>query len=400
MPKSCAIPGCHSKHDSTGKTLLVGVTCTPILAQWWRDAPWNVFGSSSSLQDTHICVTHFREDQLKRNGEALLVKANSVPSINLPTNKIELGLPESKQGPLPADGCDPLQVHCRFCGVKQKYPIQNHLGDLMESEELLQLCLGSGRFLEGLPTGVCNKCLHIVKSTTNFIKDCKLAQHKLQKMFSESSQQTVGLFIKGENEIEIDHCFEMSDSVSSNELDDSHIDNETTPFLEVEDEIQNNLVNYDLPDPLVLDRRVLSEPCPTEGLYKCSTCQRSFNRKRALDAHKESIHEGRVFSCKICGKTMGWRKTLQRHMKSHEENYYKHKCIICLKLFSRPSHLRLHMTTHSGEKVRCPLCSSGFRCNYNLGEHLKKIHKMDSISSKIMVQQVKSQSCGSTSQVV
>lgn len=319
----------------------------------------------------------------------------------------------------PADEVfNPLLIVCRFCSKKQSNPIRNHLEDLVESEELLQLCLGRGRFLEGFPSGVCDYCLDMIKITTNFIKDCEKAQEKLQKMFFGTSQQMVDSFEEGEScEPELEREFGGSFAVPETVItfDDStefgDMNHETMdlgnddPLVGFEDEEddddddddENEEDGIESGEVKYVGHQMTTKSNSTgqtsskkrsgeEGEVHCTLCGQKFNRKRGLKAHMESIHEKKTFSCRICGKTMGWRKTLQRHMKSHEEGYYKHKCDLCDKMFSRPSHLRLHMSKHTGEKVRCPICGNGLRCNYKLGEHLTKVHKLDPLTAKSYVQ--------------
>ncbi|XP_055589087.1 transcription factor Ouib-like [Uranotaenia lowii] len=410
MSKICAIPGCPSEVE---KTTLFSITSTPALTKWWQNCPWNgnrymadnKEGVVSSRPKVQICVAHFRPNELDRSKSILRIAATAVPTINLPQNlKTEF--------PIDTGTGNPVLLYCRFCARKQHQPIENHLENLVESEDLLQLCLGRGRFLEGFPSGVCDPCLKIIRVSSSFIRNCEKAQEKLQKMFFGTAQQQADSFQEEEDEdaqsftmpeaiVSLDEYEEPRLNIAKSDLEDPLGDDDDD-----DDDYDDYKVNSDnvnlMHNLLALPGSIKSElmqpvgkatssgegsSANSEGEIKCQECNRTFNRKRALKAHMESLHEGRVFTCKICGKSMGWRKTLQRHMKSHEENYYKHKCEICDKSFSRPSHLKLHMTKHTGVKVRCPLCSSGCRCNYKLVEHIVKIHHMDHETAKMYAQQ-------------
>uniref|UniRef100_A0A8C5ZVA7 C2H2-type domain-containing protein n=1 Tax=Marmota marmota marmota TaxID=9994 RepID=A0A8C5ZVA7_MARMA len=49
-----------------------------------------------------------------------------------------------------------------------------------------------------------------------------------------------------------------------------------------------------------------------------------------------------------------------------------HKCDECGKAFSRPSYLRTHVKTHSGEKpYACRFCGKTFLRSYSLTEHIR-----------------------------
>lgn len=390
MTEGCAIPGCPSQY---GKTTLFGICNNPEMAEWWKTTPWSSRrGNKLTPQRTQICVLHFHEDQLDRSHRVPRLMPNAVPSVNIPSTSQpqDMDKPDlanesemyTNNDPL-TDNCSLLLIYCRFCGKKQKTPIQNHLEDLVQSEELLQLCLGRGRFLEGFPNGVCDHCLKAINVTTQFIQNCEKAQEKLQKMFFGTTQQMADSFeAEEEQQDELDNSFLIPEAeVLFHEPEESNVKVEE---LDIDD--GDPLDEYEEDEKEFENAEQGTAAQDPEGAIQCDVCKRTFNRKRALKAHMESIHEKRTFSCKICGKTMGWRKTLQRHMKSHEENYYKHKCDLCDKTFSRPSHLRLHMIKHTGEKIRCPLCTSGYRCNYKLSEHLVKAHQLELDVAKLWVQ--------------
>ncbi|XP_055641468.1 zinc finger protein 32-like [Toxorhynchites rutilus septentrionalis] len=384
MSQYCAMPGCQSQ---IGKTIFFSVTCTAVLSEWWTlyNGGMTWYSKRDNVASLpYICIDHFRPDQLERAyGQLPRLREDAVPSIAVAVKEEEeLILPSEHQEevePLAAH-YDSLLVYCRFCGKKQKQPITNHIEDTVESEDLLQLCLGRGRFVEGFPTGVCDHCLVMIRVATSFISDCGKAQETLQHIFFGTTRQMEDpLEMEDEENSEEDASFTLPD-VTPSKPDDP------CGFRERVEQ-KHAIVGDDRKMSFTVAHSTNGGIPGEASNIRCNLCNKTFKRRVALTAHMESIHEKRTFTCPTCGKTMGWRKTLQRHMKSHEENFQKYNCGVCEKTFSRLSHLRLHMVKHTGQKINCPLCGSGQRCKFKLVEHIIKMHQLDKESAKMWAEQ-------------
>lgn len=111
----------------------------------------------------------------------------------------------------------------------------------------------------------------------------------------------------------------------------------------------------------------------------------------SIEIAKAPIRKKKVYECKLCDKTFGYKHVLQNHEKIHsgEKGY---RCEQCNKRFRRDHHLKVHMRLHSGEKpYSCdfPMCNRDFVQVANLRRHLKthehgdlKIHKKMLVSEK------------------
>ena len=53
-----------------------------------------------------------------------------------------------------------------------------------------------------------------------------------------------------------------------------------------------------------------------ERPYKCDQCDQTFCYSNALKEHKDTIHEGVMFTCQYCSKQMNRIANLNKHMVS------------------------------------------------------------------------------------
>ncbi|XP_077335053.1 uncharacterized protein LOC143979339 isoform X2 [Lithobates pipiens] len=101
----------------------------------------------------------------------------------------------------------------------------------------------------------------------------------------------------------------------------------------------------------------------------CEVCGKVLGSKRTLDKHLQ-IHTGeRPHACDECDKRFSCQSHLDAHMRTHigERPY---KCNKCDRRFFNHQHLVLHQVVHTGEKpYSCPVCGKGFTRQSSVVKH-------------------------------
>ncbi|KAG8230517.1 hypothetical protein J437_LFUL010037 [Ladona fulva] len=94
----------------------------------------------------------------------------------------------------------------------------------------------------------------------------------------------------------------------------------------------------------------------------------------SLASQSASEDDPSKFVCRICSKSFGLQRLLNRHMKCHSD-VKRYLCTFCGKGFNDTFDLKRHTRTHTGVRpYKCNLCEKSFTQRCSLESHCLKVH--------------------------
>ena len=105
--------------------------------------------------------------------------------------------------------------------------------------------------------------------------------------------------------------------------------------------------------------------------YSCQICDQSFTISGQLKSHQKKHIQGNLISCETCNITFSKTYNLEKHNKIYHSGWSRLNCKLCKKSYTSTRDLKLHITSHTGERpYLCTECPKTYRLPNHLKEHL------------------------------
>ncbi|GIY82577.1 protein glass [Caerostris darwini] len=130
------------------------------------------------------------------------------------------------------------------------------------------------------------------------------------------------------------------------------------------------ITNADSPPPPLLNPEPDGSNSPGK-MNLCRICGKTYARPSTLKTHMRTHSGERPYRCATCDKSFSQAANLTAHARTHSGEK-PFRCHVCDRRFSQSSSVTTHMRTHSGERpYRCYMCKKSFSDSSTLTKHVR-----------------------------
>lgn len=241
--------------------------------------------------------------------------------------------------------------------------------------------------------GICLECVERLRIAYNFRETVLLSQQMLQEDDNKIKSSLEEGSVQDESNSE-SICGESSDVVIKQEESEILGDNSNSDVLEklckeLQIDIKKQLKNHS--DELITqectlcnekfdNKRKLRQHLKQDHKQQhvCQYCNREFKQASHLREHVTAHTGEKLYCCNLCGKTFQRMSSRSRHLKAHERapgqktKRTPFLCTICGKRFPFSNSVQRHMRMHMGIKLHeCNICQKRFNQTTHLRVHMR-----------------------------
>lgn len=107
----------------------------------------------------------------------------------------------------------------------------------------------------------------------------------------------------------------------------------------------------------------------------CNICSRKLATERALKIHLTTHTGNKSYKCKLCTETFINKVVLGRHMRFHGTSVKLYSCKHCSKELSSETSLKSHVQRVHNASAQCELCKELFTSKDDLKRHISESHE-------------------------
>lgn len=112
-----------------------------------------------------------------------------------------------------------------------------------------------------------------------------------------------------------------------------------------------------------------------ERIFNCQLCSKTFTSADYLKRHQVTHNDDFKYSCSTCNQKFKWLTSLQSHTQIHTQNKTTMQCKDCQKTFFNQRTLDRHMKIHQNVKYQCGVCGIiASNRKDNIIRHIRHLH--------------------------